>query len=561
MVPAAGVIGEAMVLLTLARFVLEKTGGDSLAEVRDNLARYRERTRRSADAAAASERAPARPAPGATTRADGPRARRPPRERQDGRRAPARPRHGAAFIDLDEVIGRRPGRPIPAIFEEEGEAGFRARERAAVAALGPADAAPRLRRVISTGGGAADRPAQPLAPLPRPARAWLRRAAGGPGQRPATARTRGHCSPAATRSGRCASWPRRAPASTAAGTGRGRRSGRGRGRAPATRSPAVRRKARACWPPRPPSAATSSATGTRSPGASAALAALGARRATLAASPGVAAPGSAWPRPGRRERDRDPAAPPAGGRARQALGVVEAAARELAAPPRSGAIRSSPSAAARSATRPASWRRPGCAACRSSTCRRRSSPRSTPRSAARPPSTCRRARTWSAPSTSRRRSSSTSPSWGRCRRASCGPRSARRPRWRPSATSGSSSCWRPRARRWRRERPPRRIGALAEVVERCGWAKVEVVTADEREQGGGSTSTSATRWPTRSRRPPATGDPPRRGGRLRAARGPRGRTAAGRHPRARSSARRRSRALGLAPAPYPIAPTRSSPRS
>ena len=42
-VPAAGVIGEAMVLLTLTRFVLEKTGGDSLAEVRDNLDRYRER--------------------------------------------------------------------------------------------------------------------------------------------------------------------------------------------------------------------------------------------------------------------------------------------------------------------------------------------------------------------------------------------------------------------------------------------------------------------------------------------------------------------------------------
>jgi 3-dehydroquinate synthase len=27
-------------------------------------------------------------------------------------------------------------------------------------------------------------------------------------------------------------------------------------------------------------------------------------------------------------------------------------------------------------------------------------------------------------------------------------------------------------------------GSLAEVVERCGWAKIEVVTADEREQGG-----------------------------------------------------------------------------
>jgi chorismate synthase len=41
-VPAAGVIGEAMVMLTLARFVLEKTGGDSMPEVLDNLRRYRD---------------------------------------------------------------------------------------------------------------------------------------------------------------------------------------------------------------------------------------------------------------------------------------------------------------------------------------------------------------------------------------------------------------------------------------------------------------------------------------------------------------------------------------
>jgi len=45
-VPAAGVIGEAMVMLTLARFMLEKTGGDSMAEVADNLRRYRERIAR-----------------------------------------------------------------------------------------------------------------------------------------------------------------------------------------------------------------------------------------------------------------------------------------------------------------------------------------------------------------------------------------------------------------------------------------------------------------------------------------------------------------------------------
>jgi chorismate synthase len=43
-VPAAGVIGEAMVLLTLTRFVLEKFGGDALADIQAALAAYRERT-------------------------------------------------------------------------------------------------------------------------------------------------------------------------------------------------------------------------------------------------------------------------------------------------------------------------------------------------------------------------------------------------------------------------------------------------------------------------------------------------------------------------------------
>ena len=46
-VPAAGVVGEAMVMLTLADFVLDKFGGDSLAETRDNLERYRDRIERS----------------------------------------------------------------------------------------------------------------------------------------------------------------------------------------------------------------------------------------------------------------------------------------------------------------------------------------------------------------------------------------------------------------------------------------------------------------------------------------------------------------------------------
>ncbi len=39
-VPAAGVVGEAMVAIVLADAVLEKFGGDSLVEVQRNLAGY-----------------------------------------------------------------------------------------------------------------------------------------------------------------------------------------------------------------------------------------------------------------------------------------------------------------------------------------------------------------------------------------------------------------------------------------------------------------------------------------------------------------------------------------
>ena len=63
-------------------------------------------------------------------------------------------RHAASFIDLDERIESAAGRTIPEIFEADGEAAFRALERAAIADLGPADPAPDVRRVVSTGGGA-----------------------------------------------------------------------------------------------------------------------------------------------------------------------------------------------------------------------------------------------------------------------------------------------------------------------------------------------------------------------------------------------------------------------
>jgi shikimate kinase/3-dehydroquinate synthase len=62
-------------------------------------------------------------------------------------------RHRAEFIDLDETIERTAGRRIPDIFEAEGEAAFRALEAQAVADLGPADSEPDIRRVVATGGG------------------------------------------------------------------------------------------------------------------------------------------------------------------------------------------------------------------------------------------------------------------------------------------------------------------------------------------------------------------------------------------------------------------------
>ena len=56
---------------------------------------------------------------------------------------------GLAFVDADRDIELRTGAAVGTIFECEGEAGFRARERSALAALLLADG-----QVVSTGGGA-----------------------------------------------------------------------------------------------------------------------------------------------------------------------------------------------------------------------------------------------------------------------------------------------------------------------------------------------------------------------------------------------------------------------
>jgi shikimate kinase len=58
---------------------------------------------------------------------------------------------GVDFVDLDELVSYDAGRSVRAIFEEEGEAAFRARERASLLALEPRLGAGA---VVATGGGA-----------------------------------------------------------------------------------------------------------------------------------------------------------------------------------------------------------------------------------------------------------------------------------------------------------------------------------------------------------------------------------------------------------------------
>jgi 3-dehydroquinate synthetase/shikimate kinase len=82
-------------------------------------------------------------------------------------------RHGATFLDLDERIESEAGRSIPEIFAEDGEPAFRALERDAIAGLGPADSAVDVRRVIATGGGAVVDPRNRWALYRGRASVWL----------------------------------------------------------------------------------------------------------------------------------------------------------------------------------------------------------------------------------------------------------------------------------------------------------------------------------------------------------------------------------------------------
>lgn len=96
-------------------------------------------------------------------------------------------RLGVPFLDLDGEIERRSGQSIAAIFEGQGEAAFREREREALLATGELAAA-----VVATGGGCPVDPANRVWMRAHGRMIWLhlpwaalvRRLAGEPERRP-----------------------------------------------------------------------------------------------------------------------------------------------------------------------------------------------------------------------------------------------------------------------------------------------------------------------------------------------------------------------------------------
>ena len=79
-------------------------------------------------------------------------------------------RLGKPFVDLDDELEKRAGKTIPRIFEEEGEAGFRAREAALAAEYGKENG-----RVLSCGGGIIKTPGNAHALRQNGPVLWVRR--------------------------------------------------------------------------------------------------------------------------------------------------------------------------------------------------------------------------------------------------------------------------------------------------------------------------------------------------------------------------------------------------
>jgi chorismate synthase len=139
-VPAAAVVGEAVVALAVADVLLAKLGGDSLAELQAALRGAWRRARLLEGHVFLCG------LPGSGKSTVGPL---------------VAAKLGKPFVDLDQQIERAAGRSIPEIFAAEEESGFRAREAAALrtVAAGP-------RSVVALGGGAV---------TSRGVRHWIRR--------------------------------------------------------------------------------------------------------------------------------------------------------------------------------------------------------------------------------------------------------------------------------------------------------------------------------------------------------------------------------------------------
>jgi chorismate synthase len=139
-VPAAAVVGEAVVALAVADALLAKLGGDSLDELQAALRRAWQRARLLEGHVFLC----GLPGSGKSTVAP-----------------LLAAKLGIPYVDLDQQIERSAGRSVPEIFAAEKESGFRAREASALRAAvnGP-------RSVIALGGGAV---------TTRGVRHWIRR--------------------------------------------------------------------------------------------------------------------------------------------------------------------------------------------------------------------------------------------------------------------------------------------------------------------------------------------------------------------------------------------------